>query len=66
LFLAFDAKGGERVDSGGVLIEGFIFFFVCYLHASCLLSRLAFCDMCAYEIRESYVVYLVTFIFHVT
>jgi hypothetical protein len=31
-FLAFDAKGGERVDSGGVLIEGFVFF-VCYTHA---------------------------------
>jgi hypothetical protein len=26
LFLVFDAKGGERVDSGGVLIEGFVLF----------------------------------------
>jgi hypothetical protein len=48
LFLVFDAKEGERVDSGGVLIEGFIFF-VCYFHASCLISRPAFCDKCACE-----------------
>jgi hypothetical protein len=27
---------------------------------------LAFCVMCAYEILESYVVYLVTIIYHVT
>jgi hypothetical protein len=25
VFLAFNAKEGERVDSGGVLIEGFCF-----------------------------------------
>jgi hypothetical protein len=47
-FLAFDAKGGERVDLGGVLLEGFILF-VCYIHASCLISRPAFCDKCACE-----------------
>jgi hypothetical protein len=52
LFLAFDAKGGERVDLEGVLIEGFVFF-VCYLHASYLLYRPAFCDLCDCEIRES-------------
>jgi hypothetical protein len=52
LFLAFDAKGEERVDSWGVLIEGFIFF-VCYIHALCLLSRPSFCDMCDCEICES-------------
>jgi hypothetical protein len=57
---------GERVDSGGVLRESFIFF-VCYIHASCLYSHvyipaLAFCDMCAYEVLELYVDYLVSII----
>jgi hypothetical protein len=65
-FLVLDAKGGERVDSGGVLREGFVF--LCVLH-SCIMfifSALAFCDMCACEILESCVDYLVTIIYHVT
>jgi hypothetical protein len=41
LFLAFDAKGGERVDLGGVLIEGFIFF-LCVLH-SCIMFTFSPC-----------------------
>jgi hypothetical protein len=48
--LAFDAKGGESIDSGGVLIEGFVFL-VCYFHASCLISRPALCD---YELVRLY------------
>jgi hypothetical protein len=67
--LALDAKGGERVDSGGVLREGFVFH-VCYIHATfCIMfifPALASCDMCACELLESYVDYLVTIIYHVT
>jgi hypothetical protein len=62
-------KGGERVDSGGVLREGFIFF-VCYIHATFMhhvyIPALAFCDMCACEILESYVDHLFAIIYHVT
>jgi hypothetical protein len=50
LFLAFDAKRGERVDLGGVLIEGFVFL-VCYIHASCLISHPAFFN---YELVRLY------------
>jgi hypothetical protein len=43
---------------------------MCYIHATFMhhvyILALAFCDMCACEVLESYVVYLVTIIYHVT
>jgi hypothetical protein len=66
--LALDAKGGESRFRGS-FERGFHFSCVllsCYFHASCLFSRLASCDMCACEILESFVDYLVTIIYHVT
>jgi hypothetical protein len=67
--LALDAKGGDRVDLGGALRDGFVFF-VCYIHATFMhhvyFPALAFCDMCAYEIFELCVDYLVAIIYHIT
>jgi hypothetical protein len=61
---------GERVDSEGVLLESFVFLFVCYFHATFMhhvyIPALALCDMCAYEVLESYVDHLVTILYHVT
>jgi hypothetical protein len=59
-------KGERESRFRGSVDKGFHFFFVCYIHASCFLSRPAFCDMCACEVRESYVIYLVTLLYHVT
>jgi hypothetical protein len=61
--LALDAKGGERVDSGGVLFEREYHFSLCatFMH-HVYIPTLAFYDMCAYEILELYVDYLVAFI----
>jgi hypothetical protein len=64
--LALDAKGGERVDSEGVLREGFIFSLCATFMHHVYFPALAFCDMCDYELLESYVDYLVAIIYHVT
>jgi hypothetical protein len=61
-FLALDAKGGERVDLGGVLREGFVFSLCATFMHHVYIPALVFCDMCPYEILESYVDYLVLLI----
>jgi hypothetical protein len=46
VFLAFDAKGGERVDSGGVLIEGFVFSLCATFMHHVYLLALLFVTVC--------------------
>jgi hypothetical protein len=55
-------KGGERVDSGGVFERGFRFSLCAIFMHHVYIPALTFCDMCAYEILELYVDYLVAII----